>query len=170
MYLHVCNQFINCYWCAATIILEGQKITEMAKALHISAPVHAFSILTGKHNSWLWMVKIKLAECLSIPNHSWYSYHNNNYYSWPSSFGPKTSFMSIKVEEVCSEITCIQVFRTMVSPIHINCAGQIRMNPLTTTQWAMFWTGKIVHCLFKYVVPYFYVPFWHLVSNCMLTW
>ena len=33
----------------ATVSLEGQTITKMEKVLRISAPVHAFCILTGKH-------------------------------------------------------------------------------------------------------------------------
>lgn len=60
-----------------------------------------------------------------------------------------------------------KIYPFYVYSIHIflkNCVGHIRMNPLNTTQWAMFWTGKITYCLFKYVMPYFYAPFWHLVS------
>ena len=33
----------------ATVTLEGQKVTEVEKILRISAPVHAYCILTGKH-------------------------------------------------------------------------------------------------------------------------
>ena len=39
------------------------------------------------------------------------------------------------------------------------------MNPLTTSQWNMFWAGKIIHCLFRYIVPYFYMSFWNLVGE-----
>ena len=42
------------------------------------------------------------------------------------------------------------------------------MNPLTISQWNMFWAGKIVHCLFRYIVPYFYMPFWNLVGELMV--
>ena len=77
--------------------------------------------------------------------------------------------ISTKAEEVCTDICVIIIFRDVVFIKHIiACVAHIRMNPRTTTQWMMFWTGKITHCLFKYVVPYFYTPFWHLVSDFYL--
>ena len=38
------------------------------------------------------------------------------------------------------------------------------MNPLSPSQWAVFCTGKIVHVVMRFIIPYFFMPFGKMVS------
>lgn len=90
------------------------------------------------------------------------------YYSRrPWGFGFQILCISTEVKEVCSTAHWAFNRGTMHGFMHIylNCVGHIRMNPLTNSQWIMFWSGKIAYCVYKFVVPYFYTSFWHLVSR-----
>ena len=45
--------------------------------------------------------------------------------------------------------------------------GYVRMNPLSPSQWAVFCTGKIIHVVMRFIIPYYFMSFGKLVSRSL---
>ena len=119
-------------------IKKSQKWMKLYIFQHLYMPLaySLVSIIIGCGQSKL------LAECLSIPNH----------------YTHTIILLQLAIKFRAEDFLFVYKSRRsmFINHLHvssygilgtINCAGQIRMNPLTTVQWTMFWTGKIVHCL-----------------------
>ena len=39
------------------------------------------------------------------------------------------------------------------------------MNPLSPSQWAVFCTGKIVHVVMRFIIPYYFMTFGRMVRG-----
>ena len=168
----------------ATLLALSWGFFSAMVAMSINHDAGHFAIT---HKPWVWKWAAATAECLiGTSTHIWIYQHTFGHHTYPNVDGAdpdvrvhkdKPDFWRIVISQKWTDrymyqhiympcLYCLLGIKMRLQDFHslfVGMKGTVRLNPPTSSQLAVFFVAKVVHCVIRFAIPSFYLSIGYLL-------